>query len=132
MRWCSSKDELRFDEFSDSWRLAARQVTPLDRAREQQALRIYSSGRAVMRHHSRPVSNNSRPCSRRIAAGRVRSVYVMRASRRVRRSNSVMPGACVRVAELLEALERLVGAEQLRVVYGPPPGLTGGAFGAPG
>ena len=31
--------------------------------------------------------------------------------------------------ELLEALEQLVGAEGLRVVYGPPPGTASSAYG---
>jgi DNA polymerase-3 subunit alpha len=32
--------QLRFDEFSDAWRLAARRITELDRIREQQARRL--------------------------------------------------------------------------------------------
>src|SRR5581483_12126864 len=31
---------LRFDEFSDSWRLSARRITELDKVREQQARRV--------------------------------------------------------------------------------------------
>ena len=37
MHWCWSKGGLRFDEFSDAWRVAARQVQSLDAVRERQA-----------------------------------------------------------------------------------------------
>ena len=124
--------QLRFDEFSDSWRLAARQVTPLDRAREQQALRIvliWPRGDAAAQsarleqlatllapHRGGPCAVGIRYAGEQASAAlELGDAWRVRASR-----------------ELLEALERLVGAEHLRVVYGPPPGLTGGAFGAPG
>ena len=124
--------QLRFDEFSDSWRLAARQVTPLDRAREQQALRIvliWPRGDAAAQsarleqlatllapHRGGPCAVGIRYAGEQASAAlELGDAWRVRASR-----------------ELLEALERLVGAEHLRVVFGPPPGLTGGAFGAPG
>ena len=124
--------QLRFDEFSDSWRLAARQVTPLDRAREQQALRIVliwprgdaaSQSARLEQLAALLAPHRGGPCAVgiRYAGEQASAALELGDAWRVRASR-----------ELLEALERLVGAEQLRVVYGPPPGLTGSASGAPG
>ena len=42
---------LRFDEFSDAWRLAARKITELDKVREQQARRLVLTWPSTARSH---------------------------------------------------------------------------------
>ena len=124
--------KLRFDEFSDSWRLAAQQVRPLDRAREQQAVRIVliwprgdaaAQARRLEQLAKLLAPHRGGPCAVgvRYAGEQASAALELGEAWRVNASR-----------ELLEALERLVGAEHLRVVYGPPPGLTGGAYGSSG
>jgi DNA polymerase III subunit alpha len=114
---------LRFDEFSDSWRLSARKLTELDKIREQQARRV------VLKLHSRPDSSavlgrladilkrwRPGPCPVTVeytgasAAGALTlgGEWTVRASR-----------------ELLDALEGLVGRGGVHVVYGAQPGGRG-------
>ncbi|MFZ9652160.1 MAG: DNA polymerase III subunit alpha [Steroidobacteraceae bacterium] len=124
--------QLRFDEFSDAWRLAAKRVTPLDQAREQQAVRIVliwpqasaaDQAAKLERLASVLAPHRGGPCAVgiRYAGEQASAALELGADWRVRASR-----------ELLEALERLVGPEGLRVVYGPPPGLANGAYGSSG
>ena len=124
--------QLRFDEFSDAWRLAAKRVTPLDQAREQQAVRIVliwpqasaaDQAAKLERLASVLAPHRGGPCAVgiRYAGAQASAALELGADWRVRASR-----------ELLEALERLVGPEGLRVVYGPPPGLANGAYGSSG
>jgi DNA polymerase-3 subunit alpha len=111
---------LRFDEFSDAWRLSARKLTELDKVREQQARRV------VIRWPVRPDS----------AALLGRLADVLDPWRpgpcpvTVEYTGSAACGALtlgpewtVRATrELLEKLEALVGRGGVQVVYGAPPG----------
>jgi DNA polymerase-3 subunit alpha len=110
---------LRFDEFSDAWRLSARRITELDKAREQQARRV------VLKWPLRPPSDllgrlaetltpwRGGPCpvtveytgSGAVGARTLGADWQVRASR-----------------ELLEKLESLIGRGGVQVVYGAPPG----------
>ena len=118
---------LRFDEFSDGWRLAARRVVELDRLREQQAQRVVISwprgaqsdallGRlAELLSPARPG-----PCS----------VAVRYAGEKASAALELGPDWRVRATRtLLDDLERLVGPEGVRVVYGPPAGTPSSATG---
>jgi DNA polymerase-3 subunit alpha len=113
---------LRFDEFSDSWRLSARRLTELDKVRESQARRL------VLKW---PQNGNSK-----VLLGRLAEVLT-----------PWRPGPCpitveytgagatgaltlgnewtVRASrELLEQLETLVGRGGVTVFYGAPPAMS--------
>ena len=121
--------QLRFDEQGDTWRLAAKKIVELDRAREQQAHRIVllwpaangtDQGLLLQRLADTLAPYRPGPCAigvryrgeRASAALELGSEWKVRAS-----------------PELLEALEQLVGPEGLRVVYGPPVATTNTAYG---
>jgi DNA polymerase-3 subunit alpha len=117
---------LRFDEFSDGWRLAARRVTELDRLREAHAHRIVllwptgltqpGASESLQKRLAEALSSwRPGPCA----------VAVRYAGERA--SASLELGADWQVRptrELLDTLESLFGAKAVRVVYGPPPGTT--------
>jgi DNA polymerase-3 subunit alpha len=118
---------LRFDEFSDAWRLAARRVTELDKLREQEARRLVirctqgDVGRLCDRLAGILAPWHPGPCPITVEyAGRDASgalnlgeEWTVRASR-----------------ELLEQLEGLLGRDAVRVLYAVPPPAAGGAFSA--
>ena len=119
---------LRFDEFGDSWRLAGRKLTELDKAREQQARRV------VLKWPVRPDS----------ASMQERLADILRPWRggpcpiTVEYTGSGASGALTLSAEwnvragseLLEKLEGLVGRGGVQVVYGTPAGSNGAQFSA--
>jgi DNA polymerase-3 subunit alpha len=118
---------LRFDEFSDAWRLAARRVNELDKLREQEARRLVirctqgDIGRLCERLESILAPWRPGPCPVTVeyagssAAGALNlgSEWSVRASR-----------------ELLEQLEGLLGGDAVQVLYAAPPAAGGGAFSA--
>jgi len=118
---------LRFDEFSDAWRLAARRVTELDKLREQEARRLVircthgDVGRLCERLAVILAPWRPGPCpitveySGRCASGALNlgEEWTVRASR-----------------ELLEQLEGLLGRDAVQVLYAAPPPATGNAFSA--
>jgi DNA polymerase-3 subunit alpha len=120
---------LRFDDFSDSWRLAARRISDLERLREQEARRVVlrSSEAELPRLTERLAAIlepwRPGPCPITIeytgatASGALNlgSEWSVRASR-----------------ELLEQLEGLVGSGALEVLYAGPAASPGGAFSADG
>ena len=115
---------LRFDEFSDGWRLAARRITDLHQVREREARRLLlrwprqcepaalaarladilrpwrGGGCAITVHYSA----NGAACALNLAP-----------------EWNVRPGR-----ELIEQLETLVGAAGLKLLYGAPPSATHG------
>jgi DNA polymerase-3 subunit alpha len=117
---------LRFDEFSDSWRLAARKITELDKVREQQARRV------VLKWPARPDSA--------ALLGRLAEILTpFRPGPCPITVEYTGSGACgaltlgpewtVRASrELLEKLESLVGRGGVQVVYGAPPGGASASF----
>jgi DNA polymerase III subunit alpha len=120
---------LRFDDFSDSWRLAARRISELERLREQEARRVVlrSSQAELPRLTERLAAIlepwRPGPCPVTIeytgaaASGALNlgSEWNVRASR-----------------ELLEQLEGLVGTGALEVLYAGPSASPGGVFSADG
>jgi DNA polymerase-3 subunit alpha len=118
---------LRFDEFSDAWRLAARRLTELDKLREQEARRVVircthgEAGRLLERLAAILTPWRPGPCpvtveySGKEASGALNlgEEWSVRASR-----------------ELLEQLEGLLGRDAVQVRYAPPAAAPGAAISA--
>ena len=111
---------LRFDEFSDGWRLSAKKVKALEKVREEQAKRL------VLRW---PAGQEPSHCSNRLAEilrpwrGGACAITVEYRGRGA--AGALTLGADWNVKptrELIEQLESFVGDAGLRVVYGTPPG----------
>src|SRR5882762_6417110 len=117
---------LRFDEFSDAWRLSAKKITELDKVREAQARRV------VLKWPARPDSA--------ALLGRLAEILTpFRPGPCPITVEYTGSGACgaltlgpewtVRASrELLEKLESLVGRGGVQVVYGAPPGGASASF----
>jgi len=121
--------QLRFDEQGDTWRLSAKQVTELDRAREQQAQRIVllwprangsDQGLMLQRLAETLAAHRPGPCAVgvRYTGPQAAGSLELGAEWKVRANPA-----------LIEALEQLVGANGVRVVYGPPVGTPSSAYG---
>ncbi len=117
---------LRFDEFSDSWRLSARRITELDKIREQQARRV------VLKW---PVRPDSAALLGRLAEaltpfrGGPCPVTVEYTGSGACGALTLGPEWSVRAGrELLEKLETLVGRGGVQVIYGAPPGGVSASF----
>jgi DNA polymerase III subunit alpha len=120
---------LRFDEFSDAWRLSARRISELDKVLEQEARRLvirctHADVPALCERLAAILTRwRPGPCPITIeyagpdACGALTlgGEWTVRASR-----------------ELLEQLEGLVGRGALQVVYGPPPASPDSSFSADG
>jgi DNA polymerase-3 subunit alpha len=121
--------QLRFDETGDAWRLSARRISELDRAREQQAQRIVllwprapgADHRLLLQRLAEVLGpHRPGPCAVGVRySGEQAGVSLELGDEWRVRANPV----------LLEALEQLVGTEGLRVAYGPPAGTAGSAYG---
>jgi DNA polymerase III subunit alpha len=120
---------LRFDEFSDAWRLAARRITELDKAREQEARRVVlrCSHSDVPRLTDRLAAIltpwRGGPCQITIeyAGSSARGALNLGAEWNARASR-----------ELLEQLEGLVGPGAVEVLYAGPPPTPQASFSADG
>jgi DNA polymerase III subunit alpha len=119
---------LRFDEFGDSWRLAARRVTDLYKAREQQARRLLlrwpdeGSPAAIVQRLAdvlEPWRKGHCPVGIQYCARGARCVLSLGSEWSVRPSR-----------ELLDRLEGLVGRGGVKLLYGPPVSVA--SFGAGG
>jgi DNA polymerase-3 subunit alpha len=118
--------QLRFDEFGDAWRLAAKRVSDLDRAREQQAHRIFLSwprgadARLVPQVEALLAAAKPGPCpvSIRYRGPAGEATLDLGAEWRVRASRA-----------LIEGLEALLGSDTVRVVFAPLPGPASSALG---
>jgi|HubBroStandDraft_1064217.scaffolds.fasta_scaffold01502_9 DNA polymerase-3 subunit alpha len=118
---------LRFDEFSDAWRLAARRISELERAREQEARRVVlrCSHADVARIAERlaailtPWRGGPCPITIEYAGSRASGVLNLGSEWNARASR-----------ELLEQLEGLVGRDAVEVVYAPPLASGGASFSA--
>jgi DNA polymerase-3 subunit alpha len=115
---------LRFDEFSDAWRLSARRISELDQVREQEARRL------VLRCASGPSD-----WPERLAAiltpwrGGPCPITIEYATAAASGALTLGPEWTVRASrELLEQLEGLLGRDAVQVVYGPPPASAGSFF----
>src|SRR5215469_9633344 len=120
---------LRFDEFSDAWRLSARRITELDKVREAEARRllISCSQRDVARLLERlatvlaPWRPGPCPITIEYSGGEASGALTLGGEWTVRANR-----------ELLEQLEALVGRDGVQVVYGAPPPSAAGTFSADG
>jgi DNA polymerase-3 subunit alpha len=120
---------LRFDDFSDAWRLSVRRVSELEKAREQEARRLVLSA-----SHA-----DATALSARLAAiltpWRGGPCPITIEYRGSEASGALTLGAEWNVragAELLVQLEGLFGAGSVQVVYGAPPALAAPSFSADG
>jgi DNA polymerase-3 subunit alpha len=119
---------LRFDEFSDAWRLSVRRVTELDKVREAEARRLVlrcaaGDGAFAERLAALLTPWRGGPCP----------VTLEYAGAEARGALTLGPEWSVRASrELLEQLEALCGAGSVQVVYGAPPMSGGTAFSADG
>jgi DNA polymerase III subunit alpha len=116
---------LRFDEFSDAWRLSVKKLTELDRVREQEARRLvircsHAEVPALSERLAQVLSPwRPGPCPITIEYSGVAACgaltldgqWSVRASR-----------------ELLEQIEGLVGRDGLQVLYGTPAAAPGASF----
>jgi DNA polymerase-3 subunit alpha len=116
---------LRFDEFSDAWRLSARRITELDKVREQEARRL-----VIQCTHTAVPS-----LSERLAAiltpwrGGPCPVTIEYAGTSASGALTLGPEWSVRASrELLEQLEGLVGRGSVQVLYGAPAPSAGASF----
>jgi DNA polymerase III subunit alpha len=120
---------LRFDEFSDAWRLSARRITELDKVREQEARRLVircgASAAALLCERLAavlaPWCPGPCPITIEYAGSEASGALTLGAEWTVRASR-----------ELIEQLEALVGRGAVQVVYAAPPATAATSFSADG
>ena len=120
---------LRFDEFSDAWRLAARRITELDKVREQEARRLvirctHAEAPAVCEALAAilaPWRPGPCPITVEYAGATACGALTLGEEWTVRAGR-----------ELIEQLEGLLGRDAVQIVYGPPPVSPGTTFSADG
>jgi DNA polymerase III subunit alpha len=120
---------LRFDDFSDSWRLAARRITELDEVRSRCAQRV------VLRCSHAELARVSERLAGILEPWRPGPCPVTIEYTAAAASGALNLGAewSVRASrELLEQLTGLVGEGGVEVLYGAPPASAGGGFSADG
>jgi DNA polymerase-3 subunit alpha len=120
---------LRFDEFSDAWRLSARRITDLEKAREQEARRL------VLRCSHADRARLGEPLAAVLAAARPGPCPITVEYRGSVASGALTLGAewTVRAShELLEQLEGLMGRDAVQVVYAARPASGGASISADG
>ncbi|MBV8341020.1 MAG: DNA polymerase III subunit alpha, partial [Gammaproteobacteria bacterium] len=118
---------LRFDEFSDAWRITARRISELDKVREDESRRLVircaQTDVALLSERLAAVLEPWRPgpCPITIeySGNAARGALTLGAAWSVRASR-----------ELLEQLEGLVGRGAVQVVYAAPPVAPGSSFSA--
>jgi DNA polymerase-3 subunit alpha len=118
---------LRFDEFGDSWRIAARRVYELDRLREQRAQRIVLDW-----HDGLPSDAILNRLAEALAPCRPGpcTVAVRYAGARASAHLELGPEWRVRASRgLIDELEELFGRDRVRIVYSAAPGGSQSAFG---
>ena len=116
---------LRFDEFSDAWRLSVKKLTELDKVREQEARRL------VIRCSHAEVPALSERLAEVLAPWRPGPCPIT-----IEYSGVAASGALtldgqwsVRASrELLEQIEGLVGRDGVQVLYGAPAATPGASF----
>jgi DNA polymerase III subunit alpha len=109
---------LRFDEFSDGWRLSARRISELDKLREQEARRL------ILRCTAAELARISERLPALLTPWRPGPcpITIEYASSAASGALTLGPEWTVRASrELLEQLETLLGREAVQVVYGGPP-----------
>ena len=113
-----AEGQLRFDEFSDGWRIGVRRLIDLAKVREQQARRIVlkwpeSPATAALQSRLAELLERYRPgpCALVVeyAGAQARGMLALGEAWRVQPA-----------AELIEALEQLIGGAAVRVLYSAP------------
>jgi DNA polymerase III subunit alpha len=116
---------LRFDEFSDAWRLTGKRITELDKVREQQARRLVlkwpprADSTALMGKLAEaltPWRPGPCPITVEYCGSGASGALTLGAEWKVRAS-----------PQLLEKLESLVGRGGVQIVYNPPSAGAGGS-----
>jgi DNA polymerase III subunit alpha len=118
---------LRFDEFSDAWRLAARRISDLDKAREQDARRV------VLRCSHADITRIGERLATILTPwrGGPCPITIEYAGSRASGALNLGPEWNARASrELLEQLESLVGREAVEVIYAAPLAGAGASFSA--
>jgi len=113
---------LRFDEFSDGWRLSARRITDLDQALESQARRI------ILKWPAEREPAAFEELAHILARFRPGPCPVTIEYRATNASGALTLGAewSVRATrELLFALEELVGRQGIELRFGAPAAVAG-------
>jgi DNA polymerase III subunit alpha len=114
--------KIRFDEFSNSWRLAANRLTELDRLREQQARRLVlswpasSQSEAQLNRLMEILSRwrgGSCPITIEYCAAGAAGAFTLGQDWNVKPTR-----------ELIDQVEGLIGRDGVQIVYGPPPSLA--------
>ena len=120
---------LRFDEFSDAWRLSARRISELDKVREQEARRLVIKCRQAdaptlserLGAILSPWRPGPCPITVEYLGDKASGALTLGSEWNVRASR-----------ELLEQLEGLMGRGSVQVIYGAPAGGAAGASFADG
>src|SRR5580765_5393306 len=116
---------LRFDEFSDAWRLAARRVSELDKVREQEARRLVIQ----CTHGQVPALDERLAAILAPWRGGPCPVTIEYCGAQAAGALTLGPEWSVRASrELLEQLEALVGRGSVQVLYGTPSAAPGASF----
>jgi len=116
---------LRFDEFSDAWRLAARRVSELDKVREQEARRLVLQ----CTHGKVPALDERLAAILAPWRGGPCPVTIEYCGAQAAGALTLGPEWSVRASrELLEQLEALVGRGSVQVLYGTPSAAPGASF----
>jgi DNA polymerase-3 subunit alpha len=116
---------LRFDEFSDAWRLAARRLSELDKLREQEARRV------VIRCTHGEIARLLERLAAILAPWRPGPCPVTVEYAGTEASGALTLGEewSVRASrELLEQLEGLLGRDAVQVLYAPPAAAAAAAY----
>jgi DNA polymerase III subunit alpha len=121
--------QLRYDEFSDAWRLAARRFTELDKACEQAARRLiircsHAEAAALADRLAAvlaPWRGGPCPITIEYAGSEASGALTLGAPWTVRASR-----------ELLAELESLLGPDAVKIVYAAAPAPAGASFSADG
>ena len=122
---------LRFDEFSDAWRLAARRISELDKVREQEARRLVLAVHA--RRRCRRWASGSPPSWRRGAAARARSPLSTAAPQAARRAHArSASGVCAPAVNCSSSWRPWWAVARSQVLYGTPSRRLPGASFADG
>jgi len=116
---------LRFDEFSDAWRLAARRISELDKVREQEARRLVLQ----CTHGKVPALDERLAAILAPWRGGPCPVTIEYCGAQAAGALTLGPEWSVRASrELLEQLEALVGRGSVQVLYGTPSAAPGASF----
>jgi DNA polymerase-3 subunit alpha len=114
--------KVRFDEFSNSWRIAAQRLVELDKLREQQARRLVLSWPQSQQSESQlnrlmeilgRWRGGSCPITIEYCGSGAAGAFTLGKDWNVKPTR-----------ELIDQMESLVGRDSVQIIYGPPPAIT--------